>query len=133
MIAKIKKPETLFLVIGILSILFGFAINANSIYVNFHDTYFVIRSFDAATLVALILAFYALIYLILNKLKKPITLQIAYWHLGTFLLGILTFLFSSQSNSFLATNYYTISLLASIILIIISTIIFISGLLNALL
>ncbi|NQX37738.1 Cytochrome C and Quinol oxidase polypeptide I [Pedobacter steynii] len=131
--APIKlTPALLFLSTAILSLLIGFWTKKQTIDVNIYDMYYVIGHLGIAVLICLFTGLTGLIYLALERIKRPVKLKMGYWHFWFFMAGLLI-LVPAFGLKILTDSPYTapIFVLASILLFFISLVIFVIGLARA--
>lgn len=120
------KPSLLFLSIAIFSLLVGFLTKDKVIDINFHDTYLVIGHLYVAVLLFLFTVLIGLMYLGLEKIKRPIKLTTGYWHFGFFIASLLI-LFPAMGLQTSANWAYFTSLMPLISMVLFSTSLIIFG------
>lgn len=126
------KPALLFLSIAIFALLIGLWTKKQTFDVNIHDTYYIVGHLCIAVLLSLFSGLTGLIYLVLERIKRPIKLKTGYWHFAFFIAGILI-LGASFGLKTLTDPPYLASMfmVAGVLLFFLSLVIFIFGLASA--
>lgn len=126
------NPAFLFLSTAFFSLLIGFWTKKQTMDVNIHDTYYVIGHLYIAVLLCLFTGLTGLIYLGLERIKRPIKLKTGYWHFWFFIAGFLI-LVPAFGLKILTDPPYVVPIfvLAGILLFFTSLVIFLFGLVRA--
>ncbi|WP_316815428.1 hypothetical protein [Pedobacter nyackensis] len=126
------KPALLFLYTAFFSLLISFWTQKQTIDINIHDTYYVIEGLYIAVWLCIFTGLTGLIYLGLERVKRPIKLKTGYWHFWVFIAGFLI-LVSTFGLKILTDSLYLapIFMLAGVLLFFLSLVIFIFGIARA--
>ena len=122
------KSASLFLGTAMLFLLYGILTRGKSISIALFDTYFVVANVYFAVILSVVTGIISLSYFGMEIVKRSINTRVGFMHFGLFIIGLLLLAFH---------NYYGSGskaiILAGVILLLTSLVVFIYGVIKALL
>ena len=122
------KPSILFFGTAMLFLLYGILTGGKSISIALFDTYFVVANVYFAVILSVVTGIISLFYFGMEIVKRSINTRVGFMHFGLFIIGLLLLAFH---------NYYGSGskaiILAGVILLLTSLVVFIYGVIKALL